>query len=368
MFEQLKNESIYLINNKLKKLERFSHCSVNLQIRIHHVVIKNKIDVLNIFLILLSAVLAYFFPLKVFLLSFAILGPLHYLTEINWLSTNNYFTKDTQKTWLIIGIITSLFVIVPRLYFEIFGRNNTDFISNFFLKVNHWSNGAIFFSLILAIGSQFLKKSSHWILLLLFTFLGTYFLNQLETFTLIVGVIIPTVVHVYVFTLLFMLYGAKKKNSKAGYFSIALAVVVPIVFVFIQVDPSNYFFSDFFKTALVDNHLHRIPVVLSKFLGLSDGTSFFFYENIELRMMMFISFIYLYHYLNWFSKTTTIFWHKTLTLKRSAFMGAFWLILMALFYVDFTVGILSALFFSFLHVILEFPLNILSIKNLFSKS
>ncbi|MBL4709844.1 MAG: hypothetical protein JKY48_15535 [Flavobacteriales bacterium] len=326
---------------------------------------KNKIDLLNVFLVLLCGTLAYFFPLKVFLLSFAILGPLHYLTEINWLNTNNYFTRSKKKLWLIIGVLTSLIVIVPRLYFEFLGRNNSDFLSIFLLKINHWSNGAIFFCLLLAVGSQFIKKQRDWGILILLTLLGTYFLNRLETFTMIVGVLIPTIVHVYIFTLLFMLYGAKKTKSKVAYISIVLALVVPIVFTFIPIDPDNYSFSDYFKSALIDNHLHRIPVVFSKLLGLSDGSSFFFYEVLELRMMMFISFIYLYHYLNWFSKTTTIFWHKTLTLKRSAFIGSFWLFLLILFYCDFKIGLLAALFFSFLHVVLEFPLNIASIKSLF---
>lgn len=300
-------------------------------------------------------------------MSFAILGPLHYLTEINWLNSNNYFAGSSKKSWPIIGVLASLLVIVPRLFFEIFGKDHTNLLSTFFLKVNHWSNGIIFTCLVLAVGSQFIKKPKDWTVLVLLTLLGTYSLYRLETFILIVGVLIPTIVHVYLFTLLFILYGARKNKSKAAYLTIALALLVPIVFVFIRIDPSNYFFSDFFKSALIDNHLHQIPVVFSKFLGLSDGTSFFFYEDLELRMMMFVSFIYLYHYLNWFSKTTTIFWHKTLTLRRSLVIGVFWLFLLVVFYHDFKIGILTALFFSFLHVILEFPLNILSIKSLFDK-
>ena len=59
-----------------------------------------------------------------------------------------------------------------------------------------------------------------------------------------------------------------------------------------------------------------ILVVFSKYIGLSDGKTFFFYECMELKLMMFLSFIYLYHYLNWFSKTTVIKWHKNLNLKK----------------------------------------------------
>lgn len=329
--------------------------------------VKNGIDWLNVLLVLFCGVLAYFFPLKVFILSFAILGPLHYLTEINWLSSNNYFTRFPKKIGFSIAIVASLIVVLPRLYFQFTDVASTDAISTFLLAVNRYSNGAIFTCLLLAIGAQFVKKSRDWIIVIVLAFIGSYFLNAYETYTILIGVLIPTVVHVYLFTLLFMLYGARKNKSKPGFLSIILAVIVPIVFVIIPIDSSTYLFSDFFKSTLIDNNLHRAPVLFSKFIGLSDGTSFYFYEQLELRLMMFISFIYLYHYLNWFSKTTTIFWHKALTIKRSFFIGAFWAMLLCLFFYDFKVGFLVALFFSFLHVILEFPLNISSIKSLFIK-
>ncbi|MBL4708676.1 MAG: hypothetical protein JKY48_09590, partial [Flavobacteriales bacterium] len=278
--------------------------------------IKNKIDFLNIILIPICGVLAYFFPLKVFILSFCILGPLHYLTEINWLNENRYFSALGKKKWLIVGLITSFILIVPRLYFELIVEDESSSLTQLITNINYWSNGAIFSCLLLAIASPFIKKKRDWLIIALIAIASSYFLNEYESFTIIIGVLVPTILHVYVFTLLFMLYGAKKNKSKTGYVSIVLAIIVPALFIIIPIDPSNFLFDDYFKSALVDNHLHTTPVLFSKFLGLSDGTSFFFYEDLELRLMMFISFIYLYHYLNWFSKTTTIYWHKNLTKKR----------------------------------------------------
>ncbi len=311
--------------------------------------------------------MAYFYPLKVFILSFAILGPLHYLTEINWLSSKNYFTPFSKKLGLSIAIIASVIVVLPRLYFQFVDLESKTAISTFLLAISSYSNGAIFTCLLLAIGVHFVKQSKDWIIVTLLSLGGAYFLNTYETYAVLIGVLIPTVIHVYLFTLLFMLYGARKSKSKPGFLSIGLAVMVPLIFIVIPVDSSNYIFSDFFKSTLIDNNLHHAPVLFSKFIGLSDGTGFYFYEQLELRLMMFISFIYLYHYLNWFSKTTTIFWHKSLTIKRSIFIGSFWAILLCLFFYDFKIGFLVALFFSFLHVILEFPLNIASIKSLFIK-
>ena len=102
-------------------------------------------------------------------------------------------------------------------------------------------------------------------------------------------------------------------------------------------------------------------------MGLSDGTSFFFYEDLALKLMMFMSFIYCYHYLNWFSKTTVIKWHKNLNFKKIVSVIAIWVISVTLYYVNFRLGLLVSLFLSFLHVILEFPLNMWTLKKVFSE-
>ena len=325
-----------------------------------------QIDLLNIGLIFITAFLAYIFPLELFVFSFAILGPLHYLTEINWLDSKSYYTNSKKYTWLIIGVITSLIIVIPKLYFEYFESDNS-IINHIFIFINRWSNSALFFSLMLAIGFLFIRQKYVWISFAVISIVGAIFLNNTEPFSLIIGMLIPTVIHVYIFTLLFMLYGSLKSKSKYGYLSVLIATLIPVVYIFIDVSPNNYLFGDVMKSNYIDNGLYKTPVLLAKIIGISDGTTFFFYEQMELRLMMFMSFIYSYHYLNWFSKTTTISWHKNLTIMRSLVIAFLWVIMILLFVMNFRVGFLVALFFSFLHVILEFPLNIFCIKNLLKR-
>ena len=52
-----------------------------------------QINYLNISLMFLSAIGAFFLPFEVFLFAYAFLGPLHYLTEISWLHDRKYFSK-----------------------------------------------------------------------------------------------------------------------------------------------------------------------------------------------------------------------------------------------------------------------------------
>jgi len=325
-----------------------------------------QIDNLNIGLIIVSAILAFHFPLEIFIFSFAILGPLHYLTEINWLDKKDYFTKSSKRIWLWIGVVFSVIIVFPKLYFYL-AESNESPLSAAIAFINSWSNSLIFMSMILAVAFVFLKKKMYWIILLVAGAIGAFFLNTNDTYVTVIGLLVPTVIHVYFFTLIFMLYGAKKSNSKIGYLSVVIALLVPIFFVGVDIAPGAYQFSIGMQDSYYQNNFHYTPILFAKFIGISDGKTFDIYGTMELRMMMFIAFIYLYHYLNWFSKTTIIQWHKSLTKLRSIAIVSIWILMMGLFYYDFRLGFIVALFFSLLHVILELPLNFMSIKGLFKR-
>src|SRR6186997_718295 len=76
----------------------------------------NREDYINIGLLLISCALAFVLPFELFLFSYAILGPLHYLTEINWLHKRNYFTTG-KKDYLL--LILLCFLLVFSFYFKI---------------------------------------------------------------------------------------------------------------------------------------------------------------------------------------------------------------------------------------------------------
>ena len=69
----------------------------------------DKLNYQNIGLMFAAMISAYFFPFETFLLAYAFLGPLHYLTEISWLHDRQYFTKGKYDfiPLLIIGIALS---------------------------------------------------------------------------------------------------------------------------------------------------------------------------------------------------------------------------------------------------------------------
>ena len=95
----------------------------------------SRVDYLNMLLMLVSAVVAIIIPFELFLISYVILGPLHYLTEIGWLHNKKYFLKDTSiaKPFIIISSLLTLNLILSKIDdVVIFGFNLTKFTNTFY--------------------------------------------------------------------------------------------------------------------------------------------------------------------------------------------------------------------------------------------
>lgn len=77
----------------------------------------------------------------------------------------------------------------------------------------------------------------------------------------------------------------------------------------------------------------------------------------------FLAFAYTYHYLNWFSKTGIIGWHKV-SMTRGVGIIVLYILAVSLYVYDYTLGFIVLGGLSLGHVILEFPLDAIVIKNL----
>ena len=88
-----------------------------------------------------------------------------------------------------------------------------------------------------------------------------------------------------------------------------------------------------------------------------------YHSNPGYIVMRFIAFSYTYHYLNWFSKTSVIQWHRVSKMSLIATI-VIWLGSVAIYLYDYSIGLKALFFLSFLHVFLEFPLNITSFQGI----
>lgn len=329
-----------------------------------------RIDQVNVGLIILSLALAIYYPFRGFLVAYAFLGPLHYLTELNWLHTRNYFIKD--RSWLWIALAGALVIGLPEIANDRYpiAAHLPSWLNDGLIWLDDWANGAILLTLLLAIGFVFVKKRLHRIIISAMG-LGLAYLFNREPFTewyvIIIGMLVPTLIHVYAFTLLFMVFGAKKNKSYWGFGAVALALLVPVVISFIDPMALNYVFPESATEVFADNGFHGTNALFGKVLGLTDGSRFYWYETLFLRLQIFITFAYIYHYLNWFSKTSIIGWHKNLSVGRTLGIILTWLVIAGLFYWDYRFGFLAGFVLSFLHVLGEFPLNVVTIQSLLDK-
>jgi hypothetical protein len=398
----------------------------------------SKINFLNIGLMLITAVFAFFLPFETFLLAYAFLGPLHYLTEISWLHDRQYFTKGKYDfvPLLLIGVALSYAAFAKDFEF------NIDFYKEF-VALNLFDKLlvlALFSSLLFAFVKNLVVKIIA--ILFIFIFISGWLApenaseNSKSTTIFALTSLVPTLIHVYLFTGLFMLFGALKSRSKTGLISVAAFIIIPIYLVYgLPVTPKKNYISDYGKEAYYadgdgffytnvsildhfrlmnepnltnkqyldsiinkDSKTNQTPIAERQRItdSLSDKLNqafivpnpeseyymrpipaklaipieskdyywnYVFFSGFGIMLMRFIAFAYMYHYLNWFSKTEVIRWHKVPKIRFIAVL-ILWLTACALYAYNYSLGLSFLFFLSFTHVLLEFPLNMVSIVGI----
>jgi hypothetical protein len=324
-----------------------------------------NIDRLNIFLIVISLIFAYKIPFELFLFSYAFLGPLHYLTEINWLKERNYFikTKDWIWTFVLFGVVISVPLLLSLPWFNFI--YDIDLVKSFLKELNSSSNVILLTALFFSIGLVFLKELKYTLIFLLMSIVASYLILKYISFSVVlVSIFLPTIIHVYLFTLIFMLFGAIKSKSTPGYIGVALLALIPVIITFGKINPDQYILSQNTQDNFIASGFQSLNFSLANLLNSSKHESFSLLSLLGIKIQIFIAFAYTYHYLNWFSKTSIIGWHKGTSKTRLGIIAAIWVASISFYLYDYRTGIIVLFFLSFLHVFLEFPLNIVSVKGI----
>ncbi len=327
-----------------------------------------KIDIINIGLIFISLFLAFRLPFELFLFSYVVLGPLHYLTELNWLKEKSYFVHE--RKWIWVYILLCLLLALPVLMsFATNGAFKNNLIYKNFSRIVHNSFSEIILIMFLfSISLVYIRKWKH----ILFSFLasvaiGILVIKYVAFSFIIAGIFLPTIIHVYLFTILFIIFGALNTKSAAGLICAFLLLLCPVIIFTLKLDPSAYEVSSSAKTSYITGRFSNVSFYMARILGPLEKGRFHFLSDVGIRIQIFIAFCYTYHYLNWFSKTSTIGWSKLLSKVKFALIFLLWMGSIFLYWYDYKIGYIVLFFLSILHVVLEFPLNITSIKGIISK-
>ena len=357
---------------------------------------QDKINYLNIGLMFLSMIAAFVMPFEVFLFAYAFLGPLHYLTEISWLHDRKYFSTGKYDFLILLGVGCLLgYSDIAQTY------NFHSSFTQMFFELNLGDKLillAFISSLLFILVKNVLVKGV--LIVILFGFIDGWFApNYTNAFgdevfkpnyaTFAMTSLLPTLFHVYLFTGLFMLFGALKSRSKTGLLSVACFVAVPFVLIYVLPNTTLFEITTYGKDSYFaeGNGFYNLNFQILKEFELADMpvesgfTDVFdrpyvdplkafpviFYSTPGVLLMRFIAFAYLYHYLNWFSKTEIIRWHKVPKIRFIAVL-LIWMAACVVYLIDYGLGLTFLFFLSFTHVLLEFPLNMMSIVGIGKES
>src|SRR4030095_1745174 len=163
------------------------------------------------------------------------------------------------------------------------------------------------------------------------------------------GALLTTVIHVYVFTGLFILAGSMKSRSRSGYASFAVFLACGLGLLLVQPKTS------FAVTEYAKANMGPFVGVIDAMLALMPSTGPDL-DSAIVAIGRFLGFAYTYHYLNWFSKTGVIRWHQ-ISKARMASIAVLWLASVGLYAYDYATGLAALFFLSIVHVFLEFPLD-----------
>lgn len=332
-----------------------------------------QVNYLNVALIMLSALIALFLPFELVLIAYAVLGPLHFLTEIYWLKKRNFFSPG-KHDYLLFFFIT-IIVVLPNVYNALYIRlakhdaaghvviNNT--LQTIYFHLVSLRTLMMFFGFACAatmfITSDFRKRVISFVVIAFVAVLCRHF----GFITVLFAVYVPTLIHVFVFTAAFMLVGALRNQGRSGYIAFTALIICALLLFVVPVSISALPTSTIVGRYHI-NFEYLSRDIFSSILHKNATTNDIYFSSTGVLISRFISFSYTYHYLNWFSKTTVIKWHKV-PIRQNVAILLVWLFSVSLYTYNVKVGLLFLYFLGTLHVVYEFPLNVQSIKEIASR-
>jgi hypothetical protein len=288
-------------------------------------------DAIHLGLMLFAFAAAYLVPFELLLLAYVVLGPAHYFTEISWLHDRSYFLPHR-------GIAAALVILA---------------IGAALIDNASWFGFAMWGALIVCAMLAATTSAAEGTLLFMIAIALAAIMYASDSSFAVIGILIPTLIHVSLFTLVFMTLGAWRSGSRVQ----ALLVVVYLIAiaVILLAPPTAEIRIASFAQAAKD-YFGNVGPALSRLFGIPG-------LKLDTRLTSLLAFVYTYHYLNWFIEADVIRWadipRARLALLIAASAGS-----TALYFYDYAFGFTFLLALSLIHILLEFPLNSLAMRQL----
>jgi len=288
-------------------------------------------DAAHLGLMLVALGLTYLVPFELLLLSYVVLGPAHYATEISWLHDRKYFLPRRGIAAALAGVAVVAALVENASWFG--------FVM--------W---AAFVGCVLLVTATTALQT---MVLFMVAVAATAALVANGASLAVIGILLPTLIHVSLFTLVFMTLGAYRSGQRVQWLLVAIYLVA--IALILIVPPTAATIIPSFGAAGRDYFANVAPA-LGRLFGIPG-------LQLDTRLTSLLAFIYTYHYLNWFIKADVIRWNS-MTRERLALVIAASGASTALYFYDYALGFTVLLAFSLAHIVLEFPLNGLALRQL----
>ena len=323
----------------------------------------DQINYLNIGLMALSAIIAVFLPFELFLFSYVILGPLHYLTELSWLHKRRYFSPGKYDFW-ILGALCLLILLptVIRQYLQLTHAGTAE-SSPSYAATFQVGRVMMFVAFAAAAVLVFVRSAvQRAIAIAVIIVIGFIFRSQ-QFVVVLFALFVPTIIHVFVFTGAFIFVGALKSRSLSGLLSLVVFIACAVCLLFVNIHPGAHAGTTAVAAYDAGSFLKVNQQIFATFLHRHVAHDDVYFSSAGVLIMRFIAFAYTYHYLNWFSKTSIIKWHQV-PLRSLITVLLVWVLSVGLYFTNYLTGVAFLYFLSIVHVIFEFPLNFQSLRDI----
>ncbi|UPT86380.1 hypothetical protein HAP41_0000040010 [Bradyrhizobium barranii subsp. apii] len=287
-------------------------------------------DAIHLGLMLLAFAASYLVPFELLLLAYVVLGPAHYFTEISWLHDRSYYLPHRG-----IAAVLAIIAVIAALI---------DNASWFGLAM--W--GALVVCAMLAATTSAIES----MLLFMVAIALSAIMYSSGSSLAVIGTLIPTLIHVSLFTLVFMVLGAHRSGSRVQA-ALVVVYVLAVATILLLPPTAEIRISSFARVG--QDYFGNVGPALGRLFGVPGLV-------LDARLTSLLAFVYTYHYLNWFIKADVIRWTEV-PKARLAAMAAASPASTALYFYDYAFGFTFLLALSLIHILLEFPLDSLALRQ-----
>ncbi len=288
-------------------------------------------DAAHLGLMLAALAAAYLVPFELLLLAYVVLGPAHYFTEISWLHDRKFFLPHGAVAIALAAIAAGAALIDSASWFG-------------FVMWCAFVVCAMLAATSTAGEGTFLFMAAIGLSLLMYT-TGASFA--------VIGILLPTLIHVSLFTLVFMVLGAWRSGSRV---QTALIVVYLAALALILIVPPSAEVRVPLFAKVGQDYFGNVAPALSRLFGIPG-------LRLDTRLTSLLAFVYTYHYLNWFIKADVIRWADIPRLRLAGLLAAS-AAATTLYFYNYSFGFTFLLALSLVHILLEFPLNSMALRQL----